>query len=109
MSQRVNKCKHHLKFLSVCDNKTCKQVIHSSDKDLVKCICECALNILQGNIPISQKEKKSKLQKHKSDLRRLASDKPLTEKKRIIQKGNGFLPMLLGPVLAALGPLLLKK
>ena len=108
MSQRVNKCKHHLKFLSVCDNKTCKQVIHSSDKDLVKCICECALNILQGNIPISQKEK-SKLQKHKSDLRSLASDKPLTEKKRIIQKGNGFLPMLLGPLLAALGPLLFKK
>ena len=108
MSHRVNKYKHQLKFLSVCDNKTCKQVIHSSDKELVKCICECVLNVLQGNIPVSQKEK-SKLQKYKSDLRSLASDKPLTEKKRIIQKGNGFLPMLLGPVLAALGPLLFKK
>ena len=52
MSRRVNKYKHHLKFLSVCDHKTCKQLIGKADKELINCICECALNILKGSVPL---------------------------------------------------------
>ena len=109
MSRRVNKYKHHLKFLSVCDHKTCKQLIGKADKELINCICECALNILKGSVPLKPQDKK-KLIKRKRDLRALTSKSiNIADKKRIIQKGNGFLPMLLGPIIATLGSLLFKK
>ena len=109
MSRRVNKYKHHLKFLSVCDHKTCKQLVCKADKELINCICECALNILKGSVPLKPQDKK-KLIKRKRDLRALTSKSTnIADKKRIIQKGNGFLPMLLGPIIATLGSLLFKK
>lgn len=108
MSRRINKYKHHLKFLSVCDNKTCKQILKNSNKELINCICECAVNILQGTVPLSSQEKK-KLSKHKRNLRRLSTKSTsIDKKKQIIQKGNGFLPLLLGPVISALGSILFK-
>lgn len=109
MSRRIKKYKHHIKFLSVCDHKTCKDLISKSNKQLIDCICECALNVLHGTVPLTPQEK-SKLSPHKFQLRKLtAKSSSLAEKKRIIQKGNGFLPLLLGPVISALGSLLFNK
>lgn len=68
---------------------------------LVKCICEYALNILNGNIPLKDTEKK-KLKRFAENLRKL-SEKSRTwnnKKSFIIRKQGEFLPQLLSPVLA---------
>ena len=106
MSRRVKKYKHHLKFISVCEHKSCKSLLGNCDKELIKSICECALNVLHGSIPLQQKNRR-KLAKHKNDLRNLVSKVvSIQQKKQIVQKGSRFLPLLLGPVLSSLAPLL---
>lgn len=34
-----------------------KALIQHADKNLIRCICECALNLLHGNIPLRDCEK----------------------------------------------------
>ena len=107
MSRRLNKYKHHLKFLSTCDRKHCAHLLKNADNELINCICECALNVLRGNVPLDAKQKKN-LQKYKNQLRQLTSNSSLHKKKTIVQKGSGFLPFLLGPIISVLGSLFKK-
>ena len=99
MSARVRRHADTLAFLSKAKPSTCKAIIKAADKDLVNCLCECAHNILQGTVDLT-KPQKTKLARHKQDLRSIAK-KPtsLKRKQQILQKG-GFLPALLAPLLA---------
>lgn len=75
------------------------------DKDFIHCMCECAKNLLKGNIPLTHAQMRS-LSRHKRMLRQLALKRTsLTDKKQIIQRG-GFLGLLLGPIVSAIGSLL---
>lgn len=47
-------------------------LLKTADKKLIKYICECALNVLQGVISLKNCEK-NKLKKHKNTLRKLVS------------------------------------
>lgn len=78
-------------------------VLRRADTSLIRCICECALNILQGNIPVKLSQK-NKLKRYKKVLRTLATPKKSINKKKnlIVQKGGGFLPLLLAPILGTL-------
>lgn len=79
-----------------------KALLTKADPCLIRCICECALNILQGNIPLV-KAQKNKLKPHKKVLRSLASEKAsIAKKKRLIVEKGGFLPLLLAPILGTL-------
>lgn len=81
-----------------------KALIKYADKTLVRHICECSLNILKGNIPLKKSEKHS-LKKYKSTLRRLTDkrQKSVEKKKKILnQKGGSIIPLIIGPVIAAL-------
>ena len=61
-----------------------KAVLQKSDAKLVRRICECALNVLIGNVPLS-KGHKCCLRKHANVLRKLASpDITLQRRKNII-------------------------
>ena len=72
--------------------------------EFIKCICECAKNVLAGNVTLSP-EHKRRLKRHKHSLRKLALKKtPISTKKKIVQNG-GFLGALLGPVVKILGGL----
>lgn len=82
-----------------------KSMIKAADGDLVRCLCECALNILKGNVRLTPPQK-SKLTRHKHSLRQLASGKlKIGKKKKILQKG-GFLSALLAPLIPVVGGLL---
>ena len=60
------------------------------NSDFVKCIGECCKNILNGNVPLTKKQK-IQLKKRRLAIRRVASNKtPLKSKKKTIQTG-GFL------------------
>ena len=76
-------------------------LLRKADLKLVRHICECALNLLRGGIPLNKRQRSS-LRKHVKLLRQLADpSRRLPIKKRIIvQKGGGaFLTALLAPLI----------
>lgn len=79
-----------------------KALLSKADTGLIQCICECALNVLQGNVVLKKGEKK-RLKRHAYLLRRLTEKrKSLNSKKRVIIQNGGFLPLLLAPILGTL-------
>ena len=100
MSARIKKKAHVLTALAKSDPRVRQAILLGFDKELIKCISECALNILKGNVPLKPNEKKA-LGKYKNKLRQIVDKKTSLKKKHsIIQKG-GFLPLLLAPLLSS--------
>lgn len=91
-----------LRGLSCLPKKERQILLRYIDSKLIKCICECAYNVLRGNVPLDS-EQKTRLRKHATVLRQLVRrGDTLKKKKKIVQTGGGaFLPSLLVPVLAA--------
>ena len=70
--------------------KMCKAVIEAADKDLIHCLCECALNILRGNVPLTTTQLKQ-LKRYKQHLRQLTEKKlGLKQKERKLYKRVDF-------------------
>ena len=85
-----------------------KAIIVNGDKQLVNSICECVLNVLNGNVKLSSCVKR-KLRKHKNVLRKVVDKRvPLLGKKKVIVQREGFLLPLLSAVLPALATLIFK-
>ncbi|KAJ0176111.1 hypothetical protein K1T71_008285 [Dendrolimus kikuchii] len=83
-------------------------LLKSCDEDEINCICECIHNVLQGKVPIEEKNKK-KLKNYKSVLRKLVRKGVNKARKSIIiQKGGAFLPIILGAILSGLVESLVK-
>ena len=102
--KRLRKQANMLKALSTASPKLKKVIIQAADKDLITSLCDCANNILKGNVHLTTKQKTC-LRRHKQSLRRLTQRKSIAQKKKILQSG-GFLGSLLTPVLGILGSLL---
>lgn len=110
MAPALKRLKQHAKeieFLSKCSPKQRKAILLHADPNLVTSLCECASNVVKGNVPLSrfQKAKLSRYKKHIRDL----SNKRLSHKKRkaiLVQQG-GFLSLLLKPIIQSLGGMLL--
>ena len=85
-----------------------KAIIGAADDNLICCLCECAQNILNGNVPLNKVHLR-KLKRYKTDVRKLVQRRTgKHQKKKILQKG-GFLPALLAPIaLEVLSPLVSK-
>lgn len=93
-----------LRTIKHMNEKNRQRVIAKCNSDLIDCFCECALNVLKGNVPL-KKAQLNKLRREKQNLRQLARKRvSLKKKRKILQKG-GFLGALLPPVLALLGGL----
>ena len=108
MSKRLQ---HHAPYLQALVKGAPKQrraIIGAANKELLGCLCECTLNVLNGNIPLKSSDKK-KLQKYKRQIRSLVNKKvSVKKKKKTLSQKGGFLGALLTPVLSALGGLLFK-
>lgn len=87
-----------------------RALLRTADDSLVRDICECALNTLEGNVPLS-KAQKSRLARHKHSLRRLADNRGTWKSKKriLVQRGDGFLGLLLAPILGSLASALFSK
>ena len=95
--QRVNL----LRVLARSEPKVVKTILQTADLDLVNLLSECALNLLNKNVKVSQKRKKT-LKKFRKEMETLAYDKlPLKKKRTILQKG-GFLSVLLPAIIPSL-------
>ena len=75
-----------------------KQFFKTCNRGAVDCCCEIARNILNKNVPLTQRHLKS-LRRHGKKLHDLARVRTsLATKRKILQTG-GFLPLLLSPLL----------
>lgn len=104
MSQTIKKNINLLRALSLMTPKQRRNVLKTADKDLIQSVCECAYNLLLGNINIAP-QVKQKLSKYKSVLRKLIKkgESFKTKKRYIVQQGGGVvLPLLLSAVLQTL-------
>ena len=103
----VKKMKSQLPCLQLLTKKNIRKGLKKellSDLDVVKAVIECTFNLLKGNVPLSEQQKKS-LKKYERHIKYLSDiKKPIKVKQRdlINQNGNGFLPLILGPALALL-------
>ena len=94
--------------LKALNNKAArKHILAVSSADLINCICECCVNVLNGNVKLNKKQRKA-LTPYGKILRTLAEHRvPVeTRRQRILQRGGGFLPALLVPILALVAKLL---
>lgn len=78
-------------------------LLYIADKSLVTAICECALNILNGNIPITRAEK-TKLSREKYFIRSLAGSRCSWKSKRhlIVGKSDTVIPLIIDLALRTL-------
>lgn len=104
MSQCVRKDAKLLSALVHATPKERKALLKVCDVSRIRSVCECAYNLLRGNVTLTD-SRKQQLHKHKASLRRLARRGESWAKKRkfLVQKGGGILlPVLLSTVLQAL-------
>lgn len=95
-----------LRLLSGCPQRQRKELLKRLPNSDIKTVCECALNLLHGNIPISTLQK-AKLQKYKGLLRTLAKRKtPLYKKRKILIQKGGFLQVLLPAAIGLISSLI---
>jgi len=104
MSARIHKHKEFLCFLQKANKKQLKAVLRNADNDQIGCLCEIALNVLNGNVKLTQ-TKRNELRKYKRFLRFMANKaKPISEKKLTVQRGGWIVPLLISTV----APMLLE-
>jgi len=108
MSQTVKQCGDYLQVLAKCSPRQRQAILREADPKLVKAICECALNVINGNVPLSVSQKQ-RLSPHKSTLRSLADKRKSNKaRKRLIVQRGGFVGVLLRAIIPTLASLLLK-
>ena len=109
MSKRMREHICYLQVLAHCKPKLRKLILLHGSPNLVTCVCECALNVLKGTVPLTNSQKR-KLSRYKTHLRQLANKKVSRIRKKSIlnQKGGSILSALLPPILETLSNLLLK-
>lgn len=106
MSRRIKTHAVLLKTLAHCTAKQRRALLKTADKGLIDAICECIVNVVNGNIKISPKHKRT-LSKHKLKLRKLSDRRTsLRERRRLLNQRGGFLlPLLMrlvGPAVGAI-------
>lgn len=85
------------------DKRKQNQIFKKGGKKLTKCVCECALNVIKGNVPLSNRQF-HKLKSFKKPLTKLSKKRiPLYKKQKIIQQSGGsLLSLLLTPIIGAI-------
>lgn len=103
---KANETKRTLKYLSVVRNRKAYQaVVGSASDDVVKRVCDAALNAIKSpDIKLNAAQKKL-FKKHRKHILKLADRKTaLKNKRRLVQTGGfAWIPALIGTVAGALG------
>jgi hypothetical protein len=81
--ERLKRNIDYLKVLSIAKPKQRKAIISTADSDLIACLCECALNLLNGNLTITDKNL-AKLKRYKKPIRQLVDKSVSKADKRVI-------------------------
>ena len=98
---RLQKNEPTLQLLQNASAPSQKHILEKALPELICCLCNCAHNILQGNVTLSRFYKQ-KLRQHKTKLRKLADRKVALKTKKQLVPTSGFLQLLL----SALAPVI---
>lgn len=102
MSRRLKEQKEILKMLAKADSKKRKKILEESGDETLKCICECALNTLKSNVPLTEAQFRC-LRRHKRTLRYFADKRvSLSNKRKKVKQAGGFLIPLLVPIIGSI-------
>ncbi len=114
-SRKFSPLKNTIKFLSFCQDKRIhKDILSRAPPNVIKRICDAALNAREGQVILSKKQKQV-LARHRKTIEKLLEKSLPVERKRkvLIQQGGGIaaviIPVILSAVLEALGRKLFKK
>lgn len=90
------------------NKKALKNLLKSAKQKEIKSLCECTLNVVNGNIPITQHRLKT-LKRFKKPLLGFVKNKTLKSKRNyIVQNGKGFLPIIASIATSLISQLLNK-
>lgn len=96
MSKRIKRNLPILKALLVLKPSERRSLLCHASEDLILTLCEIALNVLKGNIPLTS-EQYAKLKKQKKFIKLFANRKTgLKHKRKVLMQSGGFLGTLLG-------------
>jgi hypothetical protein len=109
MEGRVKRHAGFIKKFYKCNPKNCKKLVKGASDEQVRTLCESALNVYKGNVPLNTKYMR-RLRQHKGSLKRLGFTKASAGNKRkfLVQNG-GFLPALAAAVISLLASLFISN
>nr|DAC81315.1 TPA_asm: gasderminX [Larimichthys croaker adintovirus] len=107
MSARIRRNAPLLKALYHATPRKRKDILAHSSPDFLQALCEIALNLLKGNIPLSSPQYK-KLKSRRKIIRLLADKKTALNQKRrtLMKQSGGFILPLLSAAVPILGNLI---
>lgn len=106
MSERIKRNAIFLQQLGSSSQTIRNETINNATQDNIDALTELMINLLNGNISISS-ETKTLLSKHKTLLRTLSKKTVSGDvKKKSLFKKTKLIPIILTPILSALGSVL---
>jgi len=106
MSARLKRNIGFLRLVKRATPNKRKVLLSAAKSDHLKCITECAHNIVRGNVRMTKGQQK-KLKRHAKFIRLIAQKRfSLPRKKKLLVQRGGFLPALIAPILGIAGSLL---
>ena len=107
--KRIRSTYHTLRDFKVAGPTLPRAIIANCNRDTVKSICECALKVLHGNIPLSACSKRN-LRIYKNIIRKVADKSvSLAAKQKFISQRGGFILPLLSAILPTIAGLLFRS
>jgi hypothetical protein len=82
--------------------------INNATDDEIDSVCECALNLCRGNIPLTCRQKKL-LFPHRNTIRRIAHTQDSDEARQLLKQRGGFLPALAAAVIPIIADLIIRQ
>jgi len=105
MTKRIERNRGFLQLLQKVKAVGRKKLIRKATRDNIDALSEVALNTLLGNVPLTSHHKQ-KLKRHRIGIRCLAKKgTSLKQRKEFLVQKEGFLPLLIPPVLSIAGGL----
>jgi len=99
--RRLADCKHFLHVLKSSPSSVQKVILENADSSLLMCLCDIAVNVLNGNIRLDP-ESFARLRKYKTLIRSVAEKPPSSpSSSEHVQRGRG---RKAGRAVAAAGP-----
>lgn len=84
-------------------------IVNNAGPDFINALCEIAVNVLRGNIPLTDKQYRM-LKRNKTGIRLVANKKVrVSQKKKTINQSGGFLPALLGAAIPFIASLITRS
>lgn len=95
MSARLLRNHSLLKLLLKATPKQRRVILQTAADEFILCLCELALNVLHGNIPLTHQQH-LKLKRRKTEIKFVADKKVGVKRKRLLinQQGGFLLPLL---------------